>query len=119
MEISWHPVFDSLDSDHMNRDFVWFYDHGYSSLFKGRYPQEFLVARSDLAPGWHLVGGKDILRTKISTGKERRMGIRWCSPIGSFATAQVLKVKLTAPIGMGLRRIVEVGRIAIAHDVDC
>lgn len=114
-------VFDSLDSDHMNRDLSWFYDHEYSSLFKGRYPQEFLVRPAPTSlPAWHLVGGKDILRTEDLDGKEPKDGYPvvlsdWIVRDG----LKCLKVKLTGTDPeWDYARIVEVGRIAIAHDVD-
>jgi L-alanine-DL-glutamate epimerase-like enolase superfamily enzyme len=113
-------VFDSLNADCMNHDLAWYYDHDHGPLFKGLYPENFLVrpAPSSL-PAWHLVGGKDILKAEDLNGDEPDDGYPvilsdWIVRDG----LRCLKIKLT---GMDpewdYARILEVGRIGIKHGV--
>jgi L-alanine-DL-glutamate epimerase-like enolase superfamily enzyme len=114
-------AFDSLNSEYMNHDLSWFYNKEYAPSFKGRYPQEFLVHPApDSIPAWHLVGGKDIIKPEDLKGDEPDDGYPvilsdWIVRDGLTC----LKVKLTGiDSEWDYQRIVDVGRIAVAHNVD-
>jgi L-alanine-DL-glutamate epimerase-like enolase superfamily enzyme len=116
------PVFDCLNAEYMNRDLSGYYTESYRALFKGRYPEHYLLPRGsvpDLLPACHLVGGKDLLEPEELTGSEPDDGYPvllrdWIDRDGLFN----LKIKLTGnDAAWDYARIVHVGKIAIEKKV--
>lgn len=88
--------------------------------FEGKYPSDFFVpSPSERLPAWHLVGGKDPVAKDELTGTEPDDGYPvlledWIETDGLTC----LKIKLTGTdMDWDYRRIVDVGHIAIKHDV--
>ena len=107
----------------MNRDLGHFLSpaEGADASFAGRYPRDFLVAQPPVRLlAWHLVGGLDPLDASELTGSEPDDGYPvlladWISRDG----LRCLKVKLRGTdAAWDYARLVSVGQIAVAHDVD-
>ncbi len=114
-------VYDTYDERHMNHDLSWYYGPEYKKMFAGTYPADFLVANPPVEQkAWHLVGGKDILTRDQLAGDEPDDGYPvlladWIVRDG----LKCLKVKLTGnDTAWDYRRLVDVGNIAVANDVD-
>ena len=115
-------TFDLYNRDYMNHDLSWYYTPKYAKLFKGKYPQDFLVPR-DKVPAeilaWHLVGAKDAVLREELTGNEPDDGYPvlledWIHTDG----LQCLKIKLTGiDAAWDYERIVRVGGVARATGV--
>ena len=117
------PVYDTYTAEFMNRDLAAFLTPAPGSRvsFAGRYPRDFLVAAPPAqVRAWHLVGGLDLLDPSERTGKEPDDGYPvllpdWIAQDG----LRCLKIKLRGTdAAWDYERIIRVGRIAIAHDVD-
>src|SRR3954453_6252390 len=59
------PTYETYNAEYMNRDLAQYYGTHESGLkveaFRGKYPEDFLVAKAPSLPVWHLVGGLDPL----------------------------------------------------------
>ncbi len=115
-------VWDVLNKQYMNHDLSWYYGDEYDSLFKHRYPQEFLVQQESIPTSlvaWHLVGAKDILTKEGYEGEIVEDGYPffltdWIKRDGLTA----LKVKLSGTNSdWDYKRLVDVGTIAIDSGV--
>ncbi|MGD9940715.1 MAG: enolase C-terminal domain-like protein [Clostridia bacterium] len=114
------PSFATYNSDFMNHDLSWFYSAEYSSLFRGRYPQDYFAAPVPKSlPAWHLVGGKDLLDSSEANGAEPDDGYPvflpdWIERDG----LNCLKVKLTGTdAAWDYERMRRVGKIAAEKGV--
>ena len=117
------PVYDTYTAEFMNRDLAAFLTPvpGSRVSFAGKYPRDFLMAAPPAhVRAWHLVGGLDLLDPSERTGKEPDDGYPvllpdWIAQDGLHC----LKIKLRGTdAAWDYDRIIRVGRIAIAHDVD-
>ncbi len=107
------PVFETLSRDFLGSDLANFLEP--SEKFTDRWPANFLTARRERLPVWHLVGGLDPLESDELTGTEPDDGYPlllrdWIRADG----LRCLKIKLRgndAP--WDYQRILRVGRIAI------
>ena len=117
------PIYETYTAEYMSRDLAAFLAPapGARVSFVGKYPRDFLAAvPSHRLRAWHLVGGLDLLNDTERTGAEpvdghpvvlsdwiRRDGLR------------CLKIKLRGTDAVwDYQRILEVGRIAVAHAVE-
>jgi L-alanine-DL-glutamate epimerase-like enolase superfamily enzyme len=116
------PVYSTYNGKHMNADLAHFLEPapGSGVSFTGRYPADFLnVPPAERLPAWHLVGGKDLLDASELTGSEPQDGYPvlladWIERDGLTC----LKVKLRGnDAAWDYDRLVQVGRIALGHDV--
>jgi hypothetical protein len=114
------PSFATYNSTFMNHDLSWFYSAEYSSIFKGRYPQDYFASPvPESLPAWHLVGGKDLLDSNEATGAEPDDGYPvflpdWIERDG----LDCLKVKLTGTdAAWDYERMRRVGKIAAEKGV--
>jgi L-alanine-DL-glutamate epimerase-like enolase superfamily enzyme len=115
------PTYSTYTREYMNQDLAAFYTSEYEPLFRRKYPGDFLNASpSNTIRAWHLVGGKDPLDEEDLTGSEPKDGYPlllsdWIRTDGLTC----LKIKLTGndPV-WDYRRIVQVGRIALAQNVE-
>jgi L-alanine-DL-glutamate epimerase-like enolase superfamily enzyme len=88
--------------------------------FGGLYPADYLVRRADRLAAWHLVAGKDAVRTSELDGSEPKDGYPvlledWIRRDG----LKCLKVKLRGnDAAWDWARLIDVGRVAIANGVD-
>lgn len=116
-------VYRTYQREFLNRDLAAFLqaEPEVNVSFAGKYPQDFFVAKppSKLAV-WHLVGGVDPLEKSDLTGQEPRdeypvlLG-DWIDRDG----LNCLKIKLRGnDANWDYERIVRVGRIAVAKDVE-
>lgn len=109
------PVFYTFGPDLLSQDLSNYLGDG----FKGKYPANFLMSRPPRLPAWHLVGGKDAVRPDELDGSEPKDGYPvlledWIKRDG----LKCLKVKLRGnDAAWDHARLLEVGRLAIAHDV--
>jgi L-alanine-DL-glutamate epimerase-like enolase superfamily enzyme len=116
------PVYETYGPSHMNVDLDHFLEAapGSEVSFAGRYPGDFLRARSDRLAAWHLVGGLDPLDASELAGSEPDDGYPvvledWIARDG----LKCLKVKLRGTdAAWDYYRLVRVGEIAIAGGVD-
>jgi len=117
------PVYDTYSAEFMNRDLAAFLTPvpGSRVSFAGKYPRDFLVAAPPRqVRAWHLVGGLDLLEQSERTGKEPDDGYPvllsdWIARDG----LRCLKIKLRGTdAAWDYERIIRVGRIAVAQDVD-
>ncbi|HOU61024.1 MAG TPA: hypothetical protein PK105_04615 [Rectinema sp.] len=115
------PIFETLNSNFMNKDLAWFYGRKYAQLFKNKYPEDYLVRPApQTLRAWHLVGGTDILTKDDLTGAEPNDGYPvvlsdWIIRDG----LKCLKIKLTGTDAeWDYKRICKVGNIAIQYGVD-
>lgn len=115
-------VYETYNSQFMNRDLSELIVSADKSdaMFANRYPADFLnPPKSQTIPAWHLVGGKDLLRTDELTGEEPQDGYPvtlpdWIQRDGLWC----LKIKLRGNDSqLDYERLTEVGRIALEHDV--
>jgi L-alanine-DL-glutamate epimerase-like enolase superfamily enzyme len=90
--------------------------------FLGKYPVDYLDARPpDQLRAWHLVGGLDLLEPGDLRGDEPQDGYpilltEWIKRDG----LKCLKVKLRGnDQDRDAQRLIRVGQIALAHDVEC
>ncbi|HOV37275.1 MAG TPA: hypothetical protein PLG79_01010 [Spirochaetales bacterium] len=115
------PTYSTYTREYMNQDLAAFYTSEHEPLFRRKYPGDFLNAStSNTIRAWHLVGGKDPLDEEDLTGSEPKDGYPlllsdWIRTDGLTC----LKIKLTGndPV-WDYRRIVQVGRIALAQNVE-
>jgi L-alanine-DL-glutamate epimerase-like enolase superfamily enzyme len=115
------PVYSTYNAQYMNLDLAHFLDSAPEAnvSFTGRYPADFLETPAGRLPAWHLVGGKDLLDVSELTGSEPQDGYPvlladWIERDGLTC----LKVKLRGnDAAWDYDRLVQVGRIAIEHDV--
>jgi len=117
------PVYETYARPYMNRDLAAYLTpaEGADLTFEGLYPADFFVSPPPpQLPAWHLVGGLDPLTTDQLTGGEPDDGYPllladWIARDG----LNCLKVKLRGnDAEWDYDRLVGVGRIAMAHDVD-
>jgi L-alanine-DL-glutamate epimerase-like enolase superfamily enzyme len=115
------PVYETYGPEFMSADLAHFLEPapGAAVSFGGRYPADFFQSPPSRLPAWHLVGGKDLLDASELTGSEPDDGYPvllpdWIERDGLTC----LKVKLRGnDAAWDYDRLVEVGRIAIEHDV--
>jgi len=115
------PVYETYTPEFMSVDLAHFLEPapGAAVSFAGRYPADFLVSPPSRLPAWHLVGGKDLLDASERTGNEPEDGYPvllpdWIERDGLTC----LKVKLRGnDAAWDYDRLVDVGRIALDHDV--
>jgi L-alanine-DL-glutamate epimerase-like enolase superfamily enzyme len=117
------PVYETYDERFMTADLSRFLEPapGAGVSFAGKYPADYLVrARPAELAAWHLVGGLDALGESDLRGDEPRDGHPvllgdWIARDG----LRCLKIKLRGhDAAWDFERIVTVGRIAVARDVD-
>ena len=117
------PVYETYGPEFMNRDLSTYLTpaDGAAVSFAGQYPRDYLVSpRPDRLRAWHLVGGVDVLDKADLTGTEPDDGYPvvlhdWIERDG----LKCLKVKLRGNDSeWDYQRLVRVGDIAIAHDVE-
>jgi len=120
------PTYSTYTKEYMNQDLASFYNPGEDAQnefrhFRGKYPADYFRTPPErVLKAWHLVGGKDPLDERDLTGSEPQDGYPlllsdWIRTDGLTA----LKIKLTGVDPQwDYRRIVTVGRIALAQNVD-
>jgi len=116
------PVYETYNEKFMNVDLSHFLSpaEGTNISFTGKYPADFLnFPRPCALPAWHLVGGKDLLDESELDGTEPNDGYPVLLPDWIRRDGlQCLKVKLRGTdAAWDYSRFVEVGEIAIQHDV--
>lgn len=128
-------VYDTYNARFMNRDLATYLqtDHKLTLdafpgtrlsaplSFAGKYPADFLIPRPPhCLLAWHLVGGLDLLDESEITGAEPNDGYPVLLPDWIRRDGlKCLKIKLRGnDAGWDYRRLVNVGRIAINHEVD-
>jgi L-alanine-DL-glutamate epimerase-like enolase superfamily enzyme len=110
------PTFDCFSRELLNADLATYL----GANFAGLYPSDFLVARADHFPAWHLVGGKDAVHKSELDGSEPNDGYPilledWIRRDG----LKCLKVKLRGnDAEWDWSRLIDVGRLAIANGVN-
>ncbi len=115
------PIYETYNSEYMSTDLAYFLEPvpGSAVSFVGKYPADFFESPPSRLPAWHLVGGKDLLDASELTGSEPDDGYPvllpdWIERDGLTC----LKVKLRGnDAKWDYDRLVEVGRIAIEHEV--
>ncbi len=117
------PVYETFTAECMNRDLAAFLTPapGARVSFSGKYPSDFLVRQAPTQiRAWHLVGGLDLLDDSERTGREPEDGYPVVLPDWIRRDGlRCLKVKLRGTdAAWDYERVLKVGRIAIAHDVD-
>jgi len=117
------PVYETFTAEYMNRDLAAFLTPapGVRVSFSGKYPKDFLLPKVPAQiRAWHLVGGLDLLDDAERTGHEPQDGYPVVLPDWIRRDGlRCLKIKLRGmDAGWDYDRILKVGRIAIAHDVD-
>lgn len=112
-------TYKTYNGDYMNADLSAYLEP--ADMFAGKYPQDFFVKDApDALPAWHLVGGVDLLGDDERTGSEPDDGYPvvlpdWIERDG----LNCLKIKLRGnDKPWDFDRIVRIGKIAIAQDVD-
>ncbi|MCD6122341.1 MAG: hypothetical protein J7K04_10940 [Spirochaetales bacterium] len=117
------PIYESYNAQYMNADLSVYLEKANESdiSFKDKYPEDYFVdKRQKLLPAWHLVGGKDLIKTSELTGKEPNDGYPvlledWIKRDG----LKCLKIKLRGnDFKWDMKRLVEVGNIAIKNSVN-
>lgn len=122
------PVYETYGPPFMNYDLAHYLEPATDSqsagaqvTFENKYPRDFLIfPRPERLPAWHLVGGLDPLDPSECTGNEPDDGYpvvltEWVARDG----LKCLKVKLRGTdADWDYERLVKVGEIAIAGDVD-
>jgi L-alanine-DL-glutamate epimerase-like enolase superfamily enzyme len=115
-------IYECYGPAHLSRDLAAFVEPEPGSRvdFKGKYPQDFLVAQSPKQlPVWHLVGGVDPLTAEDLTGKEPNDGhpvllTDWIRQDG----LKCLKIKLRGTdAAWDYERIVRVARLGFPEGV--
>ena len=117
------PVYETYTGEYMSRDLAAFLTPvpGTRVSFAGKYPRDFLLAAPPKqVRAWHLVGGLDLLDPSERSGQEPEDGYPVVLPDWIRRDGlRCLKVKLRGTDAhWDYERIVRVGRIAIAHDVE-
>ena len=117
------PIYATYDLPYMNRDLTAYLEpaDGTDISFEGLYPSNFFASPmpAELS-AWHLVGGLDPLTADELTGDEPDDGYplllaEWIERDG----LNCLKVKLRGNDAIwDYQRLVQVGEIAVGHDVD-
>ncbi len=116
-------VYQTYNAEWMNQDLSAYLDPAEASdvSFAGKYPQWFFVSSPPAKlPAWHLVGGLDPIDESDLTGDEPDDGYPvllsdWIQRDG----LKCLKIKLRGlDSEWDYDRIVRVGRVAIAHNVE-
>ena len=114
-------TYSTYTKEYMNQDLSSYYKGEDGSLFLGKYPADFFrTPPAKVLKAWHLVGGKDPLDERDLVGSEPQDGYPvllsdWIRTDGLTA----LKIKLTGnDPEWDYKRIVAVGRIALAQNVD-
>lgn len=115
------PTYQTYTKEYMNQDLFSYYDGEDAERFRGLYPADFFRTPPEkVLKAWHLVGGKDPLDERDLTGSEPQDGYPlllsdWIRTDGLTC----LKIKLTGTDPKwDYRRIVSVGHIALAQNVD-
>ncbi len=117
------PVYETYNSEYMSHDLSHYLTpaEGAAVSFKGKYPCDFFVKNIPATmPVWHLVGGKDFIAVSELSDKDPKDGYPvlladWIMVDG----LNCLKVKLRGnDQAWDYQRLVDIGRIAIKHDVD-
>jgi len=117
------PTYTTYGSDFLNRDLAAFLQPAADAAvsFAGKFPADFLrPQRLDRLRAWHLVGGLDPLDDSELRGDEPTDGYPvlladWIRRDG----LKCLKIKLRGnDAGWDYARLVKVGQIAVAHDVE-
>lgn len=117
------PTYTTYGRDFLNRDLAAFLQPAEDTTvtFAGRHPDEFLVHPApQRLRAWHLVGGLDLLGAEELTGGEPDDGYPVLLPDWIRRDGlKCLKVKLRGTdAAWDYRRLVRVGGIARAHDVE-
>lgn len=117
------PVYSTYTGEFLSRDLAAFLKPvpGSGAAFAGRYPADYLVARPPARlRAWHLVGGLDLLDPSELTGGEPQDGYPVLLPDWIRRDGlKCLKVKLRGNDAVwDYARLVRVGQIAVAQDVD-
>lgn len=115
------PTYETYTGEFFNRDLAAFLESEPDAAvdFRGRFPADFLRARQDELPAWHLVGGLDPLDASELRGDEPADGhpvllADWIRRDGLTC----LKVKLRGnDAAWDFARLVRVGEIGAAHGV--
>ena len=111
-------VFSMLGKEWLNRDLSYYLEP--SEVFRGSYPEEYLVSGSERIPVWHLVGGLDPLEESCLQGDEPDDGYPvllrdWIRKDG----LKCLKVKLRGTdLNWDYQRLERIGHIAAQEGVD-
>lgn len=122
-QLAGKPVYDTYTSESMSRDLASLLQPApdVAVSFRGKFPADFLrrEPRQRLAV-WHLVGGLDLLDASELTGSEPRDGHPVLLPDWIRRDGlKCLKVKLRGnDAAWDYARLVRVGQIAVAHDVN-
>ncbi len=115
-------TYETYTSEFLNRDLAGFLAAATAEIsFAGKFPSHFLTAHPpQKLTAWHLVGGVDPLDASELTGREPKDGYPvlladWIKRDG----LKCLKVKLRGnDARWDYSRMVSVGQIAVAHEVD-
>ncbi len=110
------PTYESYNGTYMSRDLNEFLEPAEDAQvsFAGHYPQDYLSARRQIIPAWHLVGGKDPVSADELTGQEPDDGYPvlladWIRTDG----LKCLKIKLVGnDAAWDYQRLCGVGRLA-------
>lgn len=117
------PVYETYTGEYMSHDLSHYLTpaEGAAVAFKDLYPCDFFVKNvPSKMPVWHLVGGKDFIAVSELSDKDPKDGYPvllddWIMVDG----LNCLKVKLRGnDQAWDYQRLVDIGRIAIKHDVD-
>lgn len=117
------PTYATYRADFMSRDLAAFLEPaaGTDVRFDGLFPDQFLAASpTRRMRAWHLVGGLDLLSADEATGPAPDDGYPAVLPDWIHTDGlKCLKVKLRGnDVTWDYHRLVRVGDIAIAHDVE-
>src|SRR3954451_5039016 len=118
------PTYATYSAEYMNRDLAQYYsadDNGFSiDAFRGKYPEDFLIAKAPTLPVWHLVGGVDPLEAGDLSGGDPNDGYPvaltdWIRRDG----LNCLKIKLCGNDSeWDFARFLRVGRIASEYQIE-
>ena len=117
------PVYETYTSEFLSRDLASFLQPAPDAAvsFRGKFPADFLRREPKRRlVAWHLVGGLDLLDASELTGSEPQDGHPVLLPDWIRRDGlKCLKVKLRGnDAAWDFARLVKVGQIAVAHDVD-